>query len=102
MNSKAKEQSKITADSSIFLANGGTIEQLPYDPSAENADQIGRWQLMGDEVHDDITPRKYGERFEYTFLDDEEDGFNFNADPATFAAMADAEDYFSVDERQDW
>lgn len=102
MNSKAKEQSKIAADSMVFLANGGTIEQLPYDPSAENAAMVGHWEYMGDPVHDQKERRKYGEDLIDTIHDDDLRLYEQERDYAIESAMADAHEYFSVDERQDW
>lgn len=81
------------------------IQRIPYDPSAENEAMVGRWKRQGDPIHDDIERRKYGERFDDKDLDieDYDDGFNFNTtDPATMQAMRDAEDYFPLDEQEDW
>jgi len=66
MNNLTKQQvsDKLAADTAKFLADGGMITKLPYDDRAEKAARIGRWQMMGDPIHDDLEPRKYGEQFE--------------------------------------
>lgn len=99
MNNLTKQQvsDKLAADTAEFLANGGTIQQIPYDPSKEMAARIGRWQMMGDPIHDDLEPRKYGEQFE--------DGFDlvYVDDPEQFASKAyedavrDFDDFLPVD-----
>ena len=86
------------------MSNDVKVTVLPYDPSAENEAQVGRWKLMGDDVHDDTTPRKYGERFDDSDVDysDIDDWDGWQADPATQQAMRDAAEYFPLDEQEDW
>lgn len=40
-------RSKLADDTRIFLENGGTIEQVPYDDRAEKAARVGRGLPMG-------------------------------------------------------
>jgi len=51
--SKAEWREKLAADTETFLANGGEIEYLPYDPLPEIMARVGRWEPMGrDELED--------------------------------------------------
>ena len=45
--SKAQWREKLAADTEKFLADGGEIEVLPYDPKPEIMARVGRWQSMG-------------------------------------------------------
>ena len=45
--SKAQWREKLKADTDTFVANGGEIEVLPYDPMPEIMARVGRWQAMG-------------------------------------------------------
>ena len=51
--SKAEWREKLAADTETFIANGGEIEYLPYDPLPEIMARVGRWEPMGrDELED--------------------------------------------------
>jgi hypothetical protein len=51
--SKAQWREKLAADTETFLANGGEVEYLPYDPLPEIMARVGRWEPMGrDELED--------------------------------------------------
>ena len=51
--SKAEWRAKLAADTETFIANGGEIEYLPYDPLPEIMARVGRWEPMGrDELED--------------------------------------------------
>ena len=41
---------KLATDTAAFLANGGTIQHVPYDDSAERRARVGYWTPMGEEV----------------------------------------------------
>lgn len=45
--SKAQWREKLAADTEKFLADGGEIEQVPYDWSVEIAARVGYWQAQG-------------------------------------------------------
>ena len=45
--SKQDIKSKLAEDVRIFIDNGGTIEQVPYDDRAEKAARVGRGLPMG-------------------------------------------------------
>ena len=45
--SREQVRSKLAEDTLTFLANGGTIEQVPYDDRAEKAARVGRGLPMG-------------------------------------------------------
>jgi len=50
---KAEWRAKLAADTETFIANGGEIEYLPYDPLPEIMARVGRWEPMGrDELED--------------------------------------------------
>ena len=52
--SKAEWREKLEADTQTFIANGGEIEYLPYDWTAEIAARIGYWKNLGQEDLDDM------------------------------------------------
>ena len=52
--SKAQWREKLKADTATFLANGGEIEYLPYDPMPEIMARVGRWQSMGQATLDEM------------------------------------------------
>ena len=45
--SKAQWREKLKADTETFIANGGEIEQIPYDWTVEIAARVGYWQSLG-------------------------------------------------------
>lgn len=45
--SREQVRSKLAEDTLTFLANGGIIEQVPYDDRAEKAARVGRGLPMG-------------------------------------------------------
>ena len=50
---KAQWREKLAKDTEQFLAEGGEIEYLPYDPLPEIMARVGRWEPMGrDELED--------------------------------------------------
>ena len=103
MTTKTNERSKIAADIDSFLGDGNMITQLPYDPSAENAARVGRWQLLGgDELFEDLVPRKYGEDLIDHIHDDDLRLNEQERDYAIEQAMTDSHDYFSIDEQEEW
>jgi len=61
--SKAEWREKLAADTEQFLADGGEIEQLPYNWQAEIAARVGYWQSLGqtemDEMLDAIETKVY-------------------------------------------
>ena len=52
--SKAQWREKLAADTETFLADGGEIEYLPYDPIPEITARVGRWQAMGQTELDEM------------------------------------------------
>lgn len=52
--SKAQWREKLAADTEQFLADGGEIEVLPYDPTQEIMARVGQWQSMGQQELDDM------------------------------------------------
>jgi len=51
---KAEWREKLAADTEVFLANGGEIDVIPYNPIPELAARVGYWQPMGQEELDDM------------------------------------------------
>lgn len=52
--SKAQWREKLAADTEEFLANGGEIEYVPYNPIPEMAARVGYWAPMGQDELDDM------------------------------------------------
>ena len=52
--SKAQWREKLAADTEAFLADGGEIEQVPYDWTAEIAARVGYWQSLGQAELDEM------------------------------------------------
>jgi len=52
--SKAQWREKLATDTEKFLADGGEIEVLPYDPTQEIMARVGQWQSMGQQELDDM------------------------------------------------
>ena len=52
--SKAEWRAKLAADTETFLANGGEIEYLPYDWTAEITARVGQWKAHGQDELDDM------------------------------------------------
>jgi len=46
---KDKQRELIAQHTAEFLARGGVIEQLPYDPTAEREARVGYWNQLGSE-----------------------------------------------------
>jgi hypothetical protein len=44
---KACLEEELKADIEAFLAKGGTIEQVPYDPVEEICARVGHWEPLG-------------------------------------------------------
>ena len=51
---KAQWREKLKADTDAFLAGGGEIEYLPYNPIPEMAARVGYWRPMGTEELNDM------------------------------------------------
>ena len=51
---KTQWREKIATDTATFLADGGEIEYLPYDPMPEIMARVGRWQAMGQTEMDEM------------------------------------------------
>jgi hypothetical protein len=51
---KTQWREKIAKDTEQFLADGGEIEYLPYDPMPEIMARVGRWQAMGQTEMDEM------------------------------------------------
>lgn len=52
--SKEQMRRRIAADTDTFVADGGTIEYVAYDPRAERASRVGYWQPLGAIVTDEV------------------------------------------------
>lgn len=102
MKTKDQLSAEIAAQINQFTANGGTIEQAAYDPSTERAARVGKWQYMGDPVHDQLELRKYGEDLVDTVHDDDLRLDEQERDFAIEEAIRDSYDYFPKDEQEDW
>jgi hypothetical protein len=46
---KDKQRELIAQHTAEFLARGGEIEVLPYDPTAEREGRVGYWNQLGSE-----------------------------------------------------
>ena len=57
--SKSEWRDKLKADTATFVANGGEIEQIPYNWAVEIAARVGYWQSLGqtdlDEMLDSVS-----------------------------------------------
>jgi hypothetical protein len=102
------KRNELQKDIDTFIANGGTIEALAYDESAE---RIGRWAFndaMGDKVHDQVERRKYGEDLiEAMELDEVADPYyeeerRDEYEKASWDALRDAMDFFNPGEYEEW
>lgn len=47
-------EAELKADIAAFLAKGGTIEQVPYDPVEEICARVGRWEPLG-QIDDELS-----------------------------------------------
>lgn len=59
--SRDEARCKIAADTARYLSEGGVIDYIEYDKSAETAARVGRWQHMGEPTLDDIIPEYDGD-----------------------------------------
>ena len=46
-------EDELKADIAAFLARGGTVEQVPYDPVEEICARVGHWEPLG-QVDDEL------------------------------------------------
>ena len=51
---KSQWRQKLAADTKVFLADGGEIDLIPYNPIPELAARVGYWAPMGQEELDDM------------------------------------------------
>lgn len=51
---KSQWREKLAADTAEFLANGGEIEVIPYDPIPEMTARVGYWYPMGQTELDEM------------------------------------------------
>lgn len=52
--SKTEQRKQIAEDTERFLANGGTITEIPYDPTHEIMARVGQWNAMGEMTFVDV------------------------------------------------
>ena len=55
-------EAELKADIEAFLARGGTVEHVPYDPVEEICARIGRWEPLG-QTDDDVTVVDFDEPY---------------------------------------
>jgi hypothetical protein len=51
LDNKQQQREEIARHTEEYLARGGEITYLPYDPTAEIMARVGQWQALGEAVH---------------------------------------------------
>lgn len=90
---KQEAREQIAYDTCRFVADGGLIEEIEYDPRAEIAARVGRWQRMGDLRMDDLSD----ELDNTETLPDDLMSFGYQWDRAAADAVRDMADEISID-----